>query len=138
MAYSHSQFYMTEANVKGADYVIPIMDRGLRLGLGYVNANFNNDAWAALSGTFRASNVSGGTTVSLPTSVLTAPTGGNLTLYSGGGTGFTDGVSNGGHGHSQPVVLHAPGHHPQRVQRRPAGARGRSAGIPPLGLRLSR
>lgn len=99
MAYSHSQFYMTEANVKGADYVFPLMGRGLRLGLGYVNANFNNDAWAGLTGTFRATpNVSGGTTVSLPSSVLTAATGGDLTLYNGGGTGFTDGISNGGGG----------------------------------------
>ena len=52
---------------------------------------------SALSGTFRATNASG-TTVSLPNSVLTSPTGGNLALYAGGGNGFTDGVSNGGTG----------------------------------------
>ncbi|MGO9113475.1 MAG: hypothetical protein ACLP9L_29950, partial [Thermoguttaceae bacterium] len=97
MAYSHTDFYMTEANVKGADYYFPLYGRGLRLGLGYVNANLNNDAWVALSGTFRASDVSG-TTVSLPNSVLTAATGGNLTPNGGGGTGFTDGISNGGTG----------------------------------------
>ena len=97
MAYSHSDFYMAEANVKGADYLVPLGGHGLRLGVGYVNANLNNDAWVALSGTFRASNA-GGTTVSLPNSVLTAPAGGNLTLYSGAGTGFTDGISNGGTG----------------------------------------
>jgi hypothetical protein len=92
MAYSHSDFYMTEANVKGADYLFPLWGRGLRMGVGYVNANFNNNAWVALSGTFRAVNAGG--TVSLPNSVLTAPTGGDLTLYAGGGTGFTDGISN--------------------------------------------
>ena len=36
--------------------------------------------------------------MSLPSSVLTAATGGDLTLYNGGGTGFTDGISNGGGG----------------------------------------
>ena len=97
MAYSHTDFYMTEANIKAADYFFPLFGRGLRLGVGYVNANLNNDAWVALSGTFRASNISG-TTVSLPNSVLTSPTGGNLVLYSGGGSGFTDGISNGGTG----------------------------------------
>ncbi len=97
MAYSHTDFYMTEANVKTADYLFPLYGRGLRWGVGYVNANLNNDAWAALTGTFRASNASG-TTISLPNSALTAPTGGNLTLYSGGGSGFTDGISNGGTG----------------------------------------
>ena len=97
MAYSHSDFYMTEANVKGADYLFPLFGRGLRLGVGYVNANLNNDTWVALSGTFRASNNSG-TTVSLPNSVLTAATGGNLALYAGGGNGFTDGISNNGTG----------------------------------------
>ncbi len=97
MAHSHSEFYMTEANVKDADYFFPLFGRGMRLGVGYVNANLNNDAWVALSGTFRASNNSG-TTVSLPNSVLTSPTGGNLALYAGGGGGFTDGVSNGGTG----------------------------------------
>jgi hypothetical protein len=97
LAYNHSDFYMIEANIKGADYVLPLWDGGLRMGLGYVNANLNNDSWVALSGTFRASN-GGGTTVSLPNSVLIAPAGGNLQLYSGGGSGFTDGVSNGGTG----------------------------------------
>ncbi len=97
LAYTHTDFYVTEANVKGADYFLPLWGRGLRLGAGYVNANLNNEAWVALSGTFRASNTSG-TTVSLPNSVLTAATGGNLILISGGGSGFTDGISNGGTG----------------------------------------
>ena len=97
MAHSHSEFYMAEANVKGADYLLPLFGRGLRLGVGYVNANLDNDTWVALSGTFRASNASG-PTVSLPNSVLTSPTGGNLSLYAGGGSGFTDGISNGGTG----------------------------------------
>ena len=97
MAYSHTDFYVTEADIKDADYFFPLWGRGLRLGAGYVNANLNNDSWVALSGTFRASNISG-TTVSLPNSVLTSPTGGNLVLYSGGGSGFTDGISNGGTG----------------------------------------
>ncbi len=97
MAYSHTDFYMTEANVKGADYVFPWFGRGWRLGAGYVNANLNNNSWMGLSGTFRAFNASG-TTVSLPNSVLTSQTGGNLALYSGGGNGFTDGTSNVGTG----------------------------------------
>jgi hypothetical protein len=97
LEYSHTEFYMTEANVKGGCYVCDFASGGLRLGLGYVNANLNNDSWVALTGTFRASN-GGGATVSLPNSVLTSPTGGFLTLYSGGGGGFTDGVSNGGTG----------------------------------------
>ena len=108
MAYSHTDFYMTEANVKGADYFFPLFGRGVRLGVGYVNANLNNEAWVALSGTFRAVATPSGTTVSLPNSVLTAPTGGNLALYAGGGTGFTDGVSNGGTGTpSQLLFTHA-------------------------------
>jgi hypothetical protein len=107
MAFSHTDFYMTEANVKDADYFLPLLGRGLRFGVGYVNANLNNDTWVALSGTFRASNA-GGATVSLPNSVLTAATGGNLTFYSGGGSGFTDGVSNGGTGTpSQLIFIHA-------------------------------
>ena len=53
LAYAHSDFYMVEANVKGADYFFPLFGRGLRLGVGYVNANLNSDAWVALSGTFR-------------------------------------------------------------------------------------
>jgi hypothetical protein len=97
MAFSESTFYMLEANIKSADYLLPLGEGGLRLGAGYVNANLTNDSWVALTGTFRASNISG-TTVSLPNSVLTSPTGGNLILYSGGGTGFTDGISNGGTG----------------------------------------
>ena len=96
LAYAHSDFYMVEANVKGADYFFPLFGRGLRLGVGYVNANLNSDAWVALSGTFRDVSNSGGATVSLPNSVLTAAGGGDLTLYAGGGTGFTDGSTNGG------------------------------------------
>jgi hypothetical protein len=95
-AYSHSDFYMTEANVKRADYLVPLFGRGLRLGAGYVNANLNSDAWVVLSGTFRDVSNSGGATVSLPNSVLTAAGGGDLTLYAGGGTGFTDGTTTGG------------------------------------------
>ncbi len=97
LAYSHTDFYVTEANIKDAEYFFPLWGRGLRIGAGYVNANLNNDSWLGLTGTFRASNA-GGTTVSLPNSVLTSPTGGNLVLYSGGGAGFTDGISNGGTG----------------------------------------
>jgi hypothetical protein len=98
MAYTHSDFYMTEANVEGAEYLFPFFGHGFRLGFGYVNANLNNEAWVALSGTFRASNTTTGTTLSLPNSVLTAPTGGNLALFAGTGDGFTDGISNGGTG----------------------------------------
>ena len=55
MANVHSDFYMTEANVKGANYFFPLFGRGLRLGLGYVNANLNSDDWVTLSGTFAPS-----------------------------------------------------------------------------------
>ncbi len=89
MAYSHTEFFMTEANVRADECIFPLLGHRFQLGGGYVNANLNNDSWAGLTGTFRATNVSG-TTVGLPNSVLTAPTGGNLTLYSGGGAGFSD------------------------------------------------
>jgi hypothetical protein len=107
MVYSHTDFYVTEANVKDAEYFFPLWGRGLRVGAGYVNANLNNESWVGLSGTFRASNA-GGATVSLPNSVLTTPTGGNLVLVSGGGGGFTDGISNGGTGTpSQLIFTHS-------------------------------
>ena len=106
MAYEHSDFHMAEANVKWADYLVPTFGRGMRLGAGFVNADFNDDAWVALSGTFRAVSNSGGATVSLPNSVLTAPGGGNLALYSGGNSGFSDGVSNGTGIPSQVVFIH--------------------------------
>jgi hypothetical protein len=93
MAHAHSEFYMTEANVKGAEYVLPVFGHGIRLGLGYVNANLNEDSWVAMSGTFRAFN-GGGPTLSLPNAALTAPAGGNLSLFSGGGSGFSDGTNN--------------------------------------------
>jgi hypothetical protein len=96
LAYAHTDFYMTEANVKGADFLFSLFGHGVRLGAGYVNANLNSDAWVMLSGTFRDVSNSGGATVSLSNSVLTAAGGGGLTLYSGGGTGFTDGTTTGG------------------------------------------
>ena len=98
MANSQSDFYMAKVNVKNSDYFFSLLGHEVRLGAGYVNANFNNEAWVALSGTFRDVSNSGGTAVCLPDSVLTAPTGGHLTLYSGTATGFTDGVGNGGTG----------------------------------------
>jgi hypothetical protein len=97
LVYSHSIFFMTEANAERADYFLPIASGGMRLGFGFVNASFNDEAFVSLSGTFRDFNA-GGTTVSLPNAVLTSPTAGDLTLYSGGGSGFSDGVSNGGTG----------------------------------------
>jgi len=106
MAYLHSDFHMAEANVKWADYFIPAGGRGLRLGAGYVNADLNQDGWVALSGTFRAVSNVGAATVNLPGSVLTAPGGGNLTFYSGGGSGFNDGTSNGTGIPSQLLFIH--------------------------------
>ena len=97
IAYEHNDFHMTEANMKGAAYLVPFGDGGMRCGIGYVNANLESDAFVDLTGTFRATNGTAAT-VSLPNSVLTSPAGGGLTLYGGGGGGFTDGVSNGGAG----------------------------------------
>ncbi|MGA2254205.1 MAG: hypothetical protein ABSG53_06040 [Thermoguttaceae bacterium] len=103
MANSNSDFHMSEANVKWADYLVPTFGHGLRLGVGYVNADFNQDAWVALSGTFRdVSPVNGG----IPNSALTAPGGGNLFLYAGGGTGFSDGILNGTGIPSQVLFTH--------------------------------
>jgi len=106
MAHLYSDFHMAEANVKWADYFLPAYGRGLRLGAGYVSADLDEDGWVALSGTFRAVSNIGGPTVSLPNSVLTAPGGGNLSFYSGGGSGFSDGTNNGTGIPSQLLFVH--------------------------------
>jgi hypothetical protein len=92
LAHAHSEFFMAEANIKGASYLLPLFGHGVRMGLGYVNANLNEDSWVALSGTFRAVNIAGGATVGLPGAALTAPGVGGLALSSGGGSGFNDGI----------------------------------------------
>ena len=113
MAYEHSDFHMSEANVKWADCVVPTFGKGLRLGLGYVNANLDEDAWVALSGTFRdVSPVNGG----LPNSALTAPNGGNLTLLSR--RSRVQRRLQQRDRDSQPGALHTPRHDRQPFQRR--------------------
>jgi len=94
-AFYHSDFAMTEANVKGADFVLATFGGGLRLGAGFVHANMDELSQVVVTGTFRAVSNVGGPTLSLPDSALTATNGGNLKLYSGTAEGFNDGVTDG-------------------------------------------
>jgi hypothetical protein len=109
MTYMHSDFYMAEANIKWADYIVPTFGGGgLRLGVGYVSADLKENAWVALSGSFAdvTNGAPGTATLGLSNSVLTSYNGGNLALYSGGGTGFSDGTNNGTGIPSQVLFTH--------------------------------